>query len=74
MNSICALIPLIYAGLVTLLALLTILLALTAVFSAKPTRRKAAAEILRLLLPGRRPGFAHLDSPDKPARPQPPNP
>lgn len=53
MHSICAALPLIYAGLITLLTLLVILLALTAVFSSKTARRKAAAEILRLLLPRR---------------------
>jgi hypothetical protein len=36
-----------YAGLVGTMAL-------TAVFSSKPARRKAAVEVLRLLLPGRR--------------------
>lgn len=36
----------IYAGLITTIAL-------TAVFSSRPTRRKAALEVLRLLLPGR---------------------
>ena len=45
---------LVYAGLITMMAL-------TAVFSARPARRKAAAEVLRLLLPGR------------PAIPAPPN-
>jgi hypothetical protein len=30
-------------------------IALTAVFSSKPARRKAALEVLRLLLPGRKP-------------------
>jgi hypothetical protein len=43
---ICAPIPLIYAGLITTMAL-------TAVFSSKPARRRAATEILRLLLAGR---------------------
>lgn len=44
--TICAPIPLIYAGLITTMALST-------VFSSKPTRRKAALEVLQLLLPGR---------------------
>lgn len=39
-------IPLIYAGLITTMAL-------TTVFSSKPSRRKAALEALQLLLPGR---------------------
>ncbi len=69
-----ALILLIYAGPMTLRGLLIILLALTAVFSSKPARRKAAAEVLCLLLPGRRSGAAHRDPPDRPARLRPPNP
>lgn len=55
---------LVYAGLITMMAL-------TAVFSARPARRKAAAEILRLLLPGRRlsrPPVEHL--PNRPAHPR----
>jgi hypothetical protein len=35
------------------------LLALTAVFSSKPHRRKAALEVLRILVPGRRQGSDH---------------
>jgi hypothetical protein len=42
-----ALLPLIYAFLV-------VTMALTAVFSSKPARRKAALEVLGLILPGRR--------------------
>ena len=42
----CAPLPFIYSGLITTLAL-------TAVFPSKPARRKAAREVLRLLLPGR---------------------
>ena len=63
MTSTCAALPLIYAGLIFLLITL---LALTAVFSSKPTRRKAAAEILRLLL--------HRDPSSKPPRSRTPNP
>ena len=33
---------------------LVIVIALTAVFTSKPVRRKAALEVLQLLLPGRR--------------------
>jgi hypothetical protein len=73
-HSTFALILLIYAGPITLRTLLIILLALTAVFSSKPTRRKAAEQILGLLLPGRRSGVAHRHPPDRPARPRPPNP
>lgn len=36
--------------------LLIALLAVTAVFSAKPHRRKAAQDVLRILVPGRRQG------------------
>ncbi len=35
-------------------ACLIAVIALTAVFSSRPARRKAALEVLRLLLPGRR--------------------
>lgn len=34
--------------------ILIVVMALAAVFSSKPSRRKAALEVLRLLLPGRR--------------------
>lgn len=52
--------PFLYDGLATVGAaslgylLLIAVIALTAVFSSRPTRRKAAFDVLRLLLPGRR--------------------
>jgi hypothetical protein len=51
-------------------------MALTAVFSSLPARRKAAVEVLRLLLPGRRPSGHPPERLPRPAgRPrQPPNP
>jgi hypothetical protein len=39
--------------LVMIYACLIVIVALTAVFTSKPVRRKAALEVLELLLPGR---------------------
>jgi hypothetical protein len=55
-------------ALATIYACLITVIALTAVFTSKPARRKAALDVLKLLLPGRRRTHTVGQQPGQPRR------